>query len=181
LLKGSALGAGALLGAAGLQSVAKAATPEVTAAAIGDGGAAYTLKIDSVTVPLSSFSFGVSRHASEGRAAGGQTSAGQIHITVPSTKLSPTLMLNTVSGKTLGSATITGTVDEGRETFLKVDLSEVFVSSYELESVAENTPTENITLSYGKISYSFSDQNEAGAWTTATSVWNVRTAKFSSA
>lgn len=181
ILKGSALGAGALLGAASLPSKAHAATPAATPNTIGAGPVEYFLKVDSATLPLYSYSFDATRRASEGRSTASRGTAGQIHFSAPMTKTSPLFMLNMVSGKVVKTATITGTTTETNQPFLKIELSEVVVSSYQSGGFDGEVPTDNGTLSYGKISFSYYTQEAAGGPPSAVSIaWDVRADKWTS-
>jgi type VI protein secretion system component Hcp len=179
ILKGSALGAGALLGAAALPAAAHAAAkpPE----AVGEAGAgSYFMKFKSSTIELTSFSFGASRAASEGRATGKEAHPAELNFTAPSTAASPTLMLLTVSGKALPAVQLTAK-DANQVTFLKVDLAEVLVSSYHIGGPSDSIPLDSGVLSYGKISYSFYPVSVAGGpGTPTTMTWDVRADKWTS-
>lgn len=185
ILKGSALGAGALIGAAALPASAKAAAPAALPEALGTPGPdSYFMKIKTTTIPLTSFSFGASRAASEGRAGRKAASPTQIHFHAPTTVSSPNLMRYMVVGQVLpavqlsavrGSGAIKG---EASVTFLKVDLSDVVVSSYEFSAPFDDVPGDSGTLSYGKITYSYYPQNPDGQLGVPTTlVWDTRTDK----
>jgi type VI protein secretion system component Hcp len=179
ILKGSALGAGALLGAAALPATAHAVTPaKPSSVGSADGPDGYFLTVKSDTIELNSFSFGVARGASEGRATGKEGRPAQFHFTAPATVASPTLMLLTVSGQELPAVQFTAK-DANQVTFLKINLAEVLVSSYEMSGPSDDIPTDSGTLSYGKISYSYYPVTVAGGpGTPNTMTWNVRTDKW---
>jgi type VI protein secretion system component Hcp len=185
ILKGSALGAGALLGAAALPGSAHAAAAAKPANPAA-GGAGYFLtlqdtfrKVDTETIQLSSFSFGASRGASDGSAGSRGAEESVFHFSAPATIASPTLMLLTVSGREVPAVQLTAK-DANQVTFLKITLSEVIVSSYEVSGPADNIPTDSAVLSYGKIAYSYYPVNVDGKPGTPNSItWNVRTEKYS--
>jgi type VI protein secretion system component Hcp len=179
ILKGSALGAGAILGAAALPASARAAAPEKQPALPGAPGDSYFLKIKSGSIPLTSFSFGAARAATGGRTSAKEPSVGQIHFTAPSSIASPTLMLDTLEGRSLGNGTITATDNETGAQYVKIDLTDILVSSYEISGASDQAPEAVGALSYAKIEFSYYPFDAAsGTLGTATTIrWDIRTEK----
>jgi type VI protein secretion system component Hcp len=184
ILKGSALGAGALLGAAALPATARAATAAKSPADPATG-AGYFLKIedtlqkiDTNFIPLTTYSFGAAHGAADGRASRGNATEAEFRFTAPATTASPTLMLLTVSAKLLPAVQLTAK-NANQVTFLKIELSEVIVSSYEMSGPSDEIPTDTAVLSYGKIAYSFYPISVGGgAGVPTTMTWDVRTDKW---
>jgi type VI protein secretion system component Hcp len=170
VLRGSALGAGALFGAAGLSATARAATG--TSAPVGEPvGDQYFLKIEGITgdvttkglegfIGLDDFSVGASHTASNG-AASGKAKEVQVHFDAPSSIASPLLMLNVVNGKPIKTGAVYVT-DANNNIFIKMDLVDVLVSSYEIIAVDQARPEDKGTLSFGAIKFAFYHQNADG-------------------
>jgi type VI protein secretion system component Hcp len=180
ILKGSALGAGALLGAAALPATARAATPAKQPAVPGNPGSdSYFLKIKSGSIPLTSFSFGASRAASGGRTTAKEGTAGQLHFTAPTTIASPTLLLHSLEGTPIGNGTLT-VIDEGTGAeYVKIDLTDIILSSYEISAASDEIPSGVGSLSYFKVIFSYYPFDAAsGALGTPTTIrWDTRTDK----
>ena len=187
VLKGSALGAGALFGAAGLTATARAATGAAPATPGEPVGDQYFLKIDGITgdvtqkglegfVKIEDFRLGASRVATNGAAAGKAKEA-QLHFDAPSSIASPLLMLDVVNGKTLKSGAVF-VADANNNIFIKMDLVDVLVSSYEIIAVDQAQPTDQASLSFGKIKFAFYPQNADGfPGTPVTMQWDFRSNK----
>jgi type VI secretion system secreted protein Hcp len=190
VLKTGAVGMGALLGAMGMNGVASAAPAgqAVGTAAALTGPVDYFLKLDGVPgdsvnkvrdqIQLLSFSWGASnptRAAANGRRTGRPTIS-DFSFTATTSKASPTLFADCVTGKNHPTAVITG-LRSGGDTqveFLKITLSDVLVSSYQT-SAASEVPTDSASLNFAKIVYSIIPQDTAGtAQPPVTGTWDVR-------
>jgi type VI protein secretion system component Hcp len=170
VLKGSALGAGAIFGAAGLTATARAATG--TAAPVGEPiGDQYFLKLDGITgnvtekglegfIVLDDFKLGASRTATNG-ASSGKAKEVQVHFDAPSSIASPLLMLNVVNGKSIKSGAIY-VADANNNIFIKMDFVDILVSSYEIIAVDQAQPEDAGALSFGAIKFAFYHQNADG-------------------
>ena len=185
VLKTGAVGMGALLGAMGMNGVASAspAAQAVGTAAGLTGPVDYFLKLDGVAgesapdkhrneIQLLSFSWGVSnptRAAANGRRTGRPTIS-DFSFTSTTSKASPTLFADCVTGKNHSTAVITGFRSGGDQgaLFLKITLSDVLVSSYQTSASSE-VPTDSTALSFRKIEYSIYSQSG----TPVTGVWDV--------
>ncbi|HTW20954.1 MAG TPA: type VI secretion system tube protein Hcp [Mycobacteriales bacterium] len=180
VLKGGALGAGALLGAAGLPGTAHASTtaPDLVGRA---GSVEYFVTLGNGSPILAtSVSFGSGEHAVHGRAGRGEPSPSTVTFTAPASNSSPTLFLAMLEGKVYSTVQIT-IQDVGTSAkFVKIELSDAVISSYRLETTGDEAPIDAITLSYEKISYSYAPFDAAsgqlGKYNTV--VWNARTNKI---
>jgi type VI secretion system secreted protein Hcp len=192
VLKTGAVGMGALLGAMGMNGVASAAPAAQavgTAAAI-TGPVDYFLKLDGVPgdstdksypaqIQLLSFSWGASnptRVVASGRARAGRPTLSDFSFTATTSKASPTLFADCVTGKNHPTAVITGVrSDIDRSVaFLKITLTDVLVSSYQTSASSE-VPTDSASLNFAKIVYSIIAQDAAGAaQPPVTGTWDVR-------
>jgi type VI secretion system secreted protein Hcp len=199
VLKGSALGAGALIGAAGLagRQRAAAATTTSTPNTIPIDGETIFLKLDGITgesqaagfagyIELISFSFGATNSAattSRSTGAGsGRAKPLEISVTKYIDKSSPILMLRTAQGKLISTGQVQVAAQGDRLVYLKVELTDVLVSSYRIDTDTGSgggLPTESFALSFDKIQYSYYPQAPAGGLDRpVTMAWNIKTAKL---
>lgn len=194
VLKSGALGVGTLAGLAGASAMFAPAAGAAAAPAAGTDPTSYFLKLDGVPgestdaahkgeIQLLSFSWGVSNAAknsgSAGRAGAGRATFSDFNFTAITSKASPLLMLNTASGKRLKSAVVTGSRSSGdrSQEFIKIELTDVLVSSYE-QSASSEAPIESASLSFAKVQFSYTSQTASGApGTTTTAGWDIRANK----
>lgn len=177
VLRGSALGAGALIGAAGLAGTARAATPTPAemAASVpsspGPVGDEYFLKLDGIPgdsrykglenyIELSDFSWGASRSTRNG-AARGKATADEIQFRAPSSKASPLLLRNTVTGERIRTGMIVVANGQGNQ-FYKVTFNDLVITSYSSAGQNEERPSDHGTLSFGRIKFAFYGQDPKG-------------------
>lgn len=195
VLKGSALGAGTLLGAAGLAATARAAgatPPKADSAAPatpGPAGDQYFLKIDGIDgeslqkgfekwIEITDFGFGARRAAKNGSSAAKEPSEIQMHFDAPVSTASPLLMLSAFDGKAIKSGGVSVTTNQS-VTFLKIELTDIVVSSYEVAATDTDRPQDQCSLSFGKIKFSYQAQSPTGGLTPPiTTVWDLRSNKI---
>jgi type VI secretion system secreted protein Hcp len=194
VLKGSAIGAGALLTASGLAATARAAgaaTPKPAAAGAAQpepAGDQYFLKLDGIPgestvkgyedwIEITDFSLGASRGAVNGSTSAKQPKEIQVHFEAPLSKASPLLMLSTFDGKPIKTGNLS--VSDGRlNTFLKIDFVDVVVSSYEVGSTETERPQDQASLSFGKIKFSYYGQTADGSVSKPITIsWDLRSEK----
>lgn len=198
VLKSGALGVGTLAGLAGASTAfapsADAATVSSNAHGTTSGTDSYFLKLDGVPgdstdaahkgeIQLLAFSWGVSNSgslSSSGGAGAGKANFSDFNFTAHTSKASPLLMLNTATGKHLKSATLTVSrrVRGANQDFLKIELTDILISSYQQGAGNGELPTDSSSLRFAKIKYSFMSQSSngtAGATTSAT--WDITTNK----
>ncbi len=175
VLRGSALGAGALIGAAGLTGTAHAATPPEMAAAVSSTSAPvgdqYFLKLDGIPgdsaykglenyIELSDFSWGASRSTRNG-VARGKATPDEIQFRAPSSKASPLLLRNTVTGERIRTGMIVVANSQGNQ-FYKVTFNDLVISSYRSTGQDEQRPDDHGTLSFGRVKFAFYGQGPKG-------------------
>lgn len=119
-------------------------------------------------IQLLSFSWGeqnASAHSPSGGAAAGRVSFQDFHFTARTSKASPKLFLNCASGAHIRSALLT-CVDFLKETevaFLKLEFSEVLVSSYSVSGApGADSVNDEVTLNFAKIEYQYAPIRSLG-------------------
>ena len=133
-------------------------------------------------IELTSFSWGLSQGGAGGGGGGG--SAGKVSVQdfhfVASTALqSPPLMCAAGTGekffKVVFAARRSGEVQAAD--FLKIQLSEVLVSSYQIGGTdgGEDVPSDQVSLSFRKIQMDVSQQGADGTPTNRTCTYDVKT------
>jgi type VI protein secretion system component Hcp len=184
ILKGSALGAGALLGAASLPSVARAATPAKPDAPPGEiaGPDNYFLKLEGQTIPLESFSFGATNSGSQsiGGTKSGKASPMPARFTAPASVLSTSLMLGAVSGKPIKTAQVSAADSKTGNHFIKITMQNVLISSYEMNSPYDDVPTDSFSMAFQKISWSYYPTNpsDGSLGKPTTMSWDLKSQKY---
>jgi type VI secretion system secreted protein Hcp len=124
-------------------------------------------------IEIESFSWGVTNQgnaSSGGGGGGGKAVVQDFHFTMPLSKASPALMLACATGRHFQSATLTCRKAGGTQAgeFLKVELSDVLVSSYStgehlidtqysLIGGDDNLPTDQASLNFVKIDFLFTN------------------------
>jgi type VI secretion system secreted protein Hcp len=141
-----------------------------TVAVIPAAGAIY-IKLDGIPgdvttsgheneIELLSVQFGVSQtglREAGGKASARRSSLSTISISKYLDKSSPNLFLACATGQHINSAVLTFAqpVNGGFYEFLKITLTDVFISSYQVSSGGE-LPTESVSFSFSKIEYKYS-------------------------
>ena len=119
-------------------------------------------------IELESFSWGRSQPADMAGSSGTGGGAGKVyfqeaHCTTLVNQSSPTLMLNCATGVHIKSALITARKQgEGQQDYYKVTLTDVLVSSYQASGGGDLIPTDQFSLNFGKIEFSYQSQDEKG-------------------
>jgi type VI secretion system secreted protein Hcp len=131
-------------------------------------------------IDIFSWSFGASQSGSGGHVGGGsgagKVNMQEIHITKRTDKASCDLFLKCANGKHYDTADIVSRkAGEKPLEFLKINLQQVFVSSYNLGgSHGDDTPTESITLNFVKIKMDYQIQKPDGSGQAAGNAgWDV--------
>ena len=140
-------------------------------------GVDYYLKLDGIPgestddrhpewLNLDSFSWGASNPAAIG---GGGHGAGKVviqdfHFSAAVDKASPKLMEAVVSGKHI----VTGVMelcrgnDRNSQCYLTITLTDIIVSSWQMDGTAHDQPTEQVSLTFGKIEFEYKPQKADG-------------------
>jgi type VI secretion system secreted protein Hcp len=136
-------------------------------------------------IEVLSFSFGATSSGSLG--AGGGGGAGKVnfqdfHFVHRLDKASPNLLLACANGKHYKEAVLTlRKAGKGQLEYLKIKLTEVLVSSYQLGGSAEggeSVPMGEFSLAFGRIRLDYSEQSATGKPGPTTSMeWDVKANK----
>jgi type VI secretion system secreted protein Hcp len=128
-----------------------------------------------------SFSFGAENTGSRnvgGGGGAGKASFHDLHFVHRLDKASPRLLLACASGQHIKEATITVRKAGGQQLeYLKIKLTEVFVSSYQLGGSSqggETTPLAELSLNFVKLRMDYTEQNvKGGAGSTTSMEWDL--------
>ncbi|MGD9629315.1 MAG: Hcp family type VI secretion system effector [Pyrinomonadaceae bacterium] len=143
---------------------------------VGDIKGESEKKLNPEWIEIESFSFGAvqSGTSSHGSGAGaGKVSFQDFHFTMKMGKATPQLLLQCAIGKHIPKATLEARKAGGKqECFLKVDFSDVLISSYQTGGSGHSdiVPTDQISLNFSKIEFDYFAQKKDG---TVTSVGKV--------
>ena len=185
LLKGGAVGLGALGGGIALSGVSGAAaasagslTGSSLAAFSGVGPANYYLTIDGIPgesldqdhlnwIEVFDFNWGASSAlaATGGGGATGKATVTDLSVSSLLSQASPKLFLAVMSGRHARSAVLEGVKPAGAERpapFMRLSLEDVIVTGYESRA-SDETPQDEFSLAYAKISFSYWMQQDDGS------------------
>jgi type VI secretion system secreted protein Hcp len=165
LITSAAVAAIALGGSSGTRATAVGAPPTPT------GQVAGQLVIENgPAIPILSYSIGASNPTTIGSGGGGsgagKVSFSSLNLMKNVDGSSAKLILDCAQGKHLSSASFTAQWGMGTASAKIVfDLEDVFVESVQ-QSGGGTTPSESLSLAYGKIRWTFTDANgtSTGGW-----------------
>ncbi len=114
-----------------------------------------------------------------GGTATGRVQMGELQVIAPTSSASPPLMLACASGRHVRSATLSARrPGEGRRDHLVIKLDDVIVTGYRVlanESGDDTVPTDQVSLSFGRIEYVYTpEQPDGSAGTPVTAAWDDR-------
>ncbi|GAA2165297.1 type VI secretion system secreted protein Hcp [Humibacillus xanthopallidus] len=185
LLKGGAVGLGALGGGialSGVSSSAAAAADSLTGSSVtalsGGGTANYFLNIDGIPgeskdsdhpdwIDVLDFSWGASAAAaitSGPGAMSGKATVTDLRVSTWLSQASPKLFLGVMSGKHMKTAVLEGVKPIEQESpalFLRLSLEDVLVTAYSSKA-GDEAPQDEFSLAFAKISYSYWMQQADG-------------------
>lgn len=193
VIRGGAIGAGALIGALGLGAgQAAAATPAVGPTVVGSAGLPVTdaaavgprsdrlfMKLDGIPgdsmykgyedwIELAAFSWGVQNTTAPN--AGGGAGAGkaqplEFSFSGPTSKASPLLFKSTASGQHIKSGQLVVTHDSrsGMTPFLKYELTDVLIDFYKNDMTSSSSPTDAASLNFTRVKMTYTPQDSKGA------------------
>ena len=135
----------------------------------------YFLKIDGIQgeskadkhkdeIDIESFSWGETQSgtfAVGGGGGSGKISMQDFHFTMPLNKASPALFLACAQGAHIKNAILTCR-KAGLEEFMKVTMSDVLVSSFQIGGAEGVVPTDQISLNFAKIEVEYEEQDATG-------------------
>lgn len=144
-----------------------------------------TDKVHSKEIVLDSFSFGMTQAVSAVPGTGGAGGAGKVTfadtaITARISKVSPQLYLNAAGGTKIKSALISvrRPSDRSGGDFYTVKLEDVLLTSLKTGGNSGDTPTETVTMNFGKVTWTYRPQKADGSLDTAvTRFWSLRDGK----
>jgi len=131
-------------------------------------------------IDVESFSWGETNSgASAGQGGGG---AGKVvmqdfHFVMKVNKASPELMLSCAEGRHIKSAELTcRKAGKEQQEFISIKMSDLLVSSYQIGgSHGDVIPTDQVSLNYSKIEYSYKPQKPDGTLDAAVKVgWDLK-------
>jgi type VI secretion system secreted protein Hcp len=120
-------------------------------------------------IQLDSWSFGGTQTGGEhfaGRGGVGKFSAQDFHFTMKLSKASPKLFQACATGQHLKDATLVARkAGEGQQEYYRITFSDCLVSSYQQSGAAGSdfVPTDQASLSFGKIEIGFTEQKPDGS------------------
>ena len=134
-------------------------------------------------IEVESFSFGLSntgRAAAGGGGGAGKASFEDFHFTALSSKASPKLFLACASGQHIKSAILTGrAAGKAQLEFVKIELTDLLVSSYHDAGTRDAVPAEDFTLNFGSVKYSYRSSQPDGTLAEPLSIgWNLSSQKL---
>ena len=139
----------------------------------------YFLKIDGIQgksrddrhkdeIDIESFSWGETQSgtfAGGGGGGAGKVSMQDFHFTMPVNKASPALFLACAQGDHIKNAILTcRKAGKEQQEFLKITLSDVLVSSFQIggHGGGDVTPKDQISLNFAKIEHEYKEQDATG-------------------
>jgi type VI secretion system secreted protein Hcp len=136
----------------------------------------YFLKIDGIDgestavghrneIAIESWSWGVSQtsSASGGGARTGKPCTAPVTFTKLMDKASPQLMANAVAGMAIPRAILTGRkAGEGQQDFLKYELKNVYVTSYQTGGSSSSAPVDQFSLNFASLTVEYRVQDPKG-------------------
>jgi type VI secretion system secreted protein Hcp len=148
----------------------------------------YFLKLDGIQgesqadkhkdeIDIESFSWGETQSgtfAAGGGGGAGKVSMQDFHFTMLINKASPALFLACAQGDHIKNATLTcRKAGKDQQEFLKVEMSDVLVSSYQTggSGGANVLPTDQVSLNFAKIQVEYKAQDAKGALTGSVTKW----------
>ena len=150
----------------------------------------YFLKLDGIPgestdakhkgeIDVLAFSWGVSQAGSSGRGVG--VSAGKaifedLLVVALTSKASPKLWLACATGQHLKTAVLTcRKAGQAQLEFLKITLTDVTITSYEIDSSDEELPLDQVALAFAKVETEFVSQDPTGkAQPPVTTGWDLK-------
>ena len=137
----------------------------------------YFLKIDGIQgeskadkhkdeIDIESFSWGETQSgtfAAGGGGGAGKVSMQDFHFSMLVNKASPPLFLACAQGDHIKNATLTcRKAGKDQQEFLKITMSDVLVSSFQIGGTGGVVPTDQISLNFAKIEVEYEEQDATG-------------------
>jgi type VI secretion system secreted protein Hcp len=134
-------------------------------------------------IELQSWSWGQTNAGSQaggtGGAGTGKVSMQDLHFVTNMSKASPKLFLACATGEHIKKAVLTcHRAGKDQQEYLKVTLTEAFVTSYQTGGHGDGFPVDQVSLSFSKFEFDYSPQKDDGTKDAVVhGGWDVRTHK----
>lgn len=133
-------------------------------------------------IDIMSFSWGLTQAGSLAAGGGGGSGKAQFqdfHFTTSVSKASPKLFLSCATGEHIKDATITvRKAGKGQQEYIVIKMSDVLISSYQTGGTGEQVPTDQVSMAFAKIEYSYTPQKADGSSDAAiTAGWDLKANK----
>jgi type VI secretion system secreted protein Hcp len=133
-------------------------------------------------IEIESFSWGVTQTGTLAFGGGGGAGKAQFqdfHFTSNTSKASPQLFIKCATGEHIkdGTLSLRKAGREQEQVFLKITLTDVLVSSYQTGGSAggETVPTDQFSLNFAKIEYTYTPQKPDGSLDSAVqATWDIK-------
>ena len=153
----------------------------------------YFLKVDGIPgesadakhkdeIDVLAFSWGLSQTGAAATGSGGASGRAvfdDLIVVAGASKASPQLWLACANGTHLKSAVLTcRRRDEAAVEFLTIQLTDVVITSYEVDGSEEEEPVDQISLSYGRIETKYTPADQTGKLQSPIGTgWDVKVGK----
>ncbi|MDP9281493.1 MAG: type VI secretion system tube protein Hcp [Chloroflexota bacterium] len=135
-------------------------------------------------IDVMSFSWGLSQTgtlASGGGAGTGKAQFQDLHFTSNMSKASPKLFLACASGEHIKEATLSGRRGgdgKAQGDYLILKMTDVLISSYQTGGANGSNPTDQVSMAYAKIEFTYKPQNSDGSLDAGiTTGWDLKANK----
>src|ERR1700704_3834182 len=132
-------------------------------------------------IDIMSFSWGATQTGSiaAGGGGSGKVQFQDFHFTTSVSKASPKLFLSCATGEHIKDATITlRKAGRDQQEYIVIKMSDVLISSYQTGGTGEQVPTDQVSMAFAKIEYSYSPQKADGTLDAAiTAAWDLKANK----
>jgi type VI secretion system secreted protein Hcp len=116
-----------------------------------------------------------------GGGGAGKLNAGPLIFTARASKASPLLLLACASGQHIKSAVLSARragAGKGQLDYLTIALTDVLVTSFEVNATTDNGPVDEVSLAFAQIVVDYREQNADGSAGTVTHAgWDVKANK----
>ena len=167
VLRGGALGVGALVGAVGMAGAGEASPPGFQMAASSTASQQFWLAVKGVDgpsttkgyekqIPLHSFGWGVDNSAPVAGPGAGKATASPFTFTATSSKASPQLAKLACTGVHISTVVLSGVRRNAAGVmtrYLKLTLTDALVSSLHLGEANAGAPTDHVALLFGGVTF----------------------------
>lgn len=162
--------------AVGASSYFQYSRSDVSVSTVSAAAVDYFLKIEGIDgesmdpdhrgeLDIESWSWGETNSVGRGGGGGaGKVSMQDFHFTMKTSKASPKLMLAVATGEHLKEAIlmVRKAGGEKQQEYIKIKLSDILVSSYQVGAGGGDVPTDQISLNFTKIEFEYKTQNADG-------------------